>query len=481
MDFLAAQHFPRVHFPGVQDLAAQRHDRLVDPVPGLLGGAAGGVPFHQEDLGLGRVVAGAVGQLAGQRRAADHFLAGHFLGGAQALLGVVDAQLGKPLGLVGVLVEPQGKGILDHPGHERRGLPGAEPLLGLAGEHGVLHFHAEHVAGPVPDVLRGQFDATRQQVAEFTEFAHRLQQAGAQAVDVGAALGGGDQVHVGLGDQLAAFRQPQHRPVHRFGVAAHGALERLRRHPLPAPGAVHQVFHQAVGVLPGFAFAGLLVFQGDVQPRAQHRLGAQQMAQPRHRDFRRVEIFLVRPEAHDGAGVALAHRVDHFQVADLLATAEFHVVQLAVALDQHLQLFRQGVDHRHADPVQAAGELVVLVGELTAGVQGGEDHFHARFLLHRVRVHRHAPAVVFHLDAAVRQQRHSDALGVAGQGLIHGVVHHFLDQVVGTAGIGVHARALAHRFQARQDLDVFGGIGVAHRCPKKRRGGLQLDSAKAQH
>ncbi|UWN50673.1 hypothetical protein ASALC70_02895 [Alcanivorax sp. ALC70] len=210
------------------------------------------------------------------------------------------------------------------------------------------------------------------------------------------------------------------------------------------------------------------------------------MAQTGYRNLGRVEVFLVRPEAHHGAGVALAHRVHHFQVRGLLAAGEFNAVQLAVPFHEHFQLARQGIDHRHADAVQAAGELVVLVGELAAGVQGGEDHFHAGLLLHRVRIHGHATAVVLHLDAAVGEQGHADALGVAGQGLVHGVVDHFLDQMVGTAGVGVHARAFAHRFQAREDLDVLGGVGVAHRFPKNADrpatpDALQLYSAKAQH
>ncbi len=300
---------------------------------------------------------------------------------------------------------------------------------------------------------------------------------------MGAALGGGNQVHVGFGNQLAAFGQPQHRPVDRFGFAAHGALEGFRGHALPAAGTVEQIFHQAVGELPGFGLVGVLVFERHQQSGAQHRLGAQQVAQARHRNVRRIEIFFVRPEAHHGAGVALAHRVDHFQVGGFLTAGEFDAVHLAVAFDEHFQLFRQGVDHRHADAVQTAGELVVLVGEFAAGVQRRQDHFHARLLLHRVRVHGHAPAVVFHFHATVLEQGDANAFGVSGQRLVHGVVHHFLDQVVGTAGVGVHTRAFTHRLQARKDLDILGGIGVGHKSLIGMNSGIrgQANSAKAQH
>jgi hypothetical protein len=45
-------------------------------------------------------------------------------------------------------------------------------------------------------------------------------------------------------------------------------------------------------------------------------------------------------------------------------------MQLAVAVDGQEQVFGQGVDDRDADTVQAAGDLVGRVIELTAGSAG---------------------------------------------------------------------------------------------------------------
>jgi hypothetical protein len=39
---------------------------------------------------------------------------------------------------------------------------------------------------------------------------------------------------------------------------------------------------------------------------------------------------------------------------------ELHLVGLAAAIDLQLQPLGQGVDHRDPDPVQAAGEAVIL-------------------------------------------------------------------------------------------------------------------------
>ncbi|MNS58306.1 hypothetical protein D3C72_912210 [compost metagenome] len=65
MHFLAGQDFATVHFPGVEDLAAQRQDRLEFLVACLLGRATGRVTLDQEQFGAHRILAGAIGQFAG--------------------------------------------------------------------------------------------------------------------------------------------------------------------------------------------------------------------------------------------------------------------------------------------------------------------------------------------------------------------------------------------------------------------------------
>ena len=54
---------------------------------------------------------------------------------------------------------------------------------------------------------------------------------------------------------------------------------------------------------------------------------------------------------------------------------------------------------------------------------------------------------------------------VPRQGLVDGVVHHFVDHVMEAGAIigiaNVHSRSLANRFQPPKDLDRFGAIGIA--------------------
>ena len=51
--------------------------------------------------------------------------------------------------------------------------------------------------------------------------------------------------------------------------------------------------------------------------------------------------------------------------------------------------------------MQAAGELVVLAGEFSAGVQSGEDDFDAAYAFLFVDINRYAAAVVAHAQRAV--------------------------------------------------------------------------------
>src|SRR5690606_30694117 len=115
----------------------------------------------------------------------------------------------------------------------------------------------------------------------------------------------------------------------------------------------------------------------------------------------------------------------------------------------------------HAHAVQAAGDLVAVLVELAAGVQLGQRDFGGRALGLVLVVHLHpggdAAAVVGHADGVVGVDGDDDVVAVAGQGLVDGVVDHLENQVVQAGAVGgvadVHAGALAHRFQAFEDLD----------------------------
>ena len=74
-DLLVAEHAVEPGALDVEDLAAEREDRLVEPVAAPLGGAAGRVALDEEQLAGVLVVGGAVHQLAGQAAAGEDPLA----------------------------------------------------------------------------------------------------------------------------------------------------------------------------------------------------------------------------------------------------------------------------------------------------------------------------------------------------------------------------------------------------------------------
>ena len=176
-----------------------------------------------------------------------------------------------------------------------------------------------------------------------------------------------------------------------------------------------------------------------------------------------AEDGLIRPEAHLGAAPVL-DGAEALELAQRRAAAELHGVELLAARHLDLQLLGERIDHRHADAVQAAGGVVDLGVELAARVQRGHDHFEGGLGLELgVRIDGHAAAVVDDGEPAALLQLHLDPGGVAGDGLVHGVVDHLGEQVVQRLLVGaadVHAGAAPHRLEAFQHLDVGGGVAV---------------------
>ena len=229
MHLLRSEHFIGRDFPGIQDLAFQRHDRLIFTVARLFRRTARRIPFDKEQFGAVQVLRGAVRQLTRQRRAAGELFAHHFLGGAQATLGAGDGHLRQQLRRLYVLIQPQAEGVFNHPGDECRALARRQTFFRLPGELRILHLHRQYVRAAIPDIFRRQLNAARQNIAVFAKLAHRVEQPLTQTVNVRTALHSRDQVHVAFGQQFTAFRQPQQRPIHRFRFAGEVADKRFFR------------------------------------------------------------------------------------------------------------------------------------------------------------------------------------------------------------------------------------------------------------
>ena len=117
--------------------------------------------------------------------------------------------------------------------------------------------------------------------------------------------------------------------------------------------------------------------------------------------------------------------------------------------------------------METAGDLIPAAAELAAGVEDSKHHLQSGFTGLGLDVNRDAPAVVGYSDGVARVDGHGDVGAVTGQGLVDGVVHNLIYQVVQAGlrgGADIHARPLAHRLQALQDLDFRPAVLVVGLC-----------------
>ena len=116
--------------------------------------------------------------------------------------------------------------------------------------------------------------------------------------------------------------------------------------------------------------------------------------------------------------------------------------------------------------MQPARHLVAVLVELATGVQLGHDDLGGAALGLVAVVPLDAggdpAAVVGDRDGVVGMNGDDDLVAVAGERLVDRVVDDLEDQVVQTGTVGgvadVHARPLAHRLQALEDLDAAGAV-----------------------
>ena len=251
-----AQHVGLGCLLHVEDLAADRQERLELGVAGVLGGSQGGVALDDEQLGGGDVVAAAVGELGRQGGGLQGGLAaGDLLVQARRDAG---AHLADDLLLQGArlgLEVPLGGGqqggelALDHLGDDLAHGPGAQDLLGLALELGLGHAHGDDGGQARHDVvlldaavLGGELQGPG---VGLDALAQHLGEGLLKSGQVGAAHGGGDDVDEG------ALRGVVANPPAQRDVDHAGALD-LHGPQVPA-GAVELLDGLGVGALTGEA------------------------------------------------------------------------------------------------------------------------------------------------------------------------------------------------------------------------------------
>src|SRR5690606_34774793 len=134
----------------------------------------------------------------------------------------------------------------------------------------------------------------------------------------------------------------------------------------------------------------------------------------------------------------------------------------AITADIEFEPLAERIDHRDANTVQTARDLVGVLVELTAGMELGHDDLGGRNALFLVDAGRDAATIVVDRHRTIGIERDGYQVGVTGQSLVNRVIDHLIDHVVQAGTIigiaDIHAGALAHGIEATQHLDAVGAI-----------------------
>ena len=439
-DLLVGEHLVDPVLLGVDDLAAERQDRLRVAIAPLLGGAAGRIALDDEQLGERRIAHRAVGQLARQIRVLERRLAGEISRLARGLAGArgLDGLLHDHPPLRRVLLEELRQRPVDRRLHEALDRRIAELGLRLALELRVLELHRDDRREPLAHVLALEVLVLLLELADLARVGvQRPGECGAEAREVRAALVGVDVVGE-REKRLLVGVVPLHRDLHLADVAAVVEVDDLLVQGVPRSlrvQVVDEVDDAAVVLEAGLEGLAALVDEPDPQALREERHLAEALLEDRAVVVDRLEDLEVGQEG-DARPVPIGLRTlldGCVRDAPLVGLGPL----VAVAPDRELE---------------PLGERVA------AGVLDGEDDLGRRLLLLLHDVDRNAAAVVGDRDARVRVDDDVDLVGLAGQGLVDRVVHHLVDQVMEAAHTGradVHPWTLAHRLETLENGDVL--------------------------
>src|SRR5438132_2727185 len=159
LDLLVAEHLVGSCLLDVEDLAAEREDRLGSPVSAALRAAAGGRTLDDEELALFGVALRAVGEFSGQREAIERTLALHEIACFARRFPRPErgeALLHDALRVGGVLLEVLTEGVVHGSRDLARHFGVAEARLRLPFELRFADLHADDRGEPLADIIGGQ-------------------------------------------------------------------------------------------------------------------------------------------------------------------------------------------------------------------------------------------------------------------------------------------------------------------------------------
>ena len=465
LELIVAVNFVGSHLFDVQHLAPQRQDRLEARVAPLRGAAACRVALYDVELGELGVIFVAVAQLVGHRRAAEGALAAdglaclaRGLSRAVGRHGLIEDRARHDGVFLKELHQPVGNKVVD----QRSDLAVAELCLRLALELRVRQLDGDHARQSLAAVLAAHLVALFDNAVFDAVGVQNARERGLEAGLVHTALGRVDVV--GERENIFLIAVVILKREFRERVALHTAhvddviVQRLlflvepRDEFADTALVAHRVAALALGL---FLALNALILDRDAKARVQKRLLTHAGVQGFVGVFQLLEHLGVGLEGDSRARVV--GRADDRHLLRDLAAGEFHLVDAAVFVDLHRQPFGQRVDDARADAVQTAGNFVSAAAELAARVQHGIDDLERGTARLRLNVDRNAAAVIHNSDGVALVDRHLNFRAVARERFVDGVIHNFVDEVMQAAHrrrADVHARALAHRLQPLEHLDL---------------------------
>ncbi len=372
--------------------------------------------------------------------------------------------------------------------HERLDRRVAELALGLALELRVAQAHRDDGGEALADVLADEVLVLllQQVLGPGVPVDHRGER-GLEALLVRAALDGVDAVGEGVDAVGVVAGVPLERELDLLAVLGLLEVADLGEQRLLRLVDVLDEVDDAAGVLVGDRLVlvlGPLVREADLEALVEERHHLEALEDRARRELDGLEDGRVGPERDGGAGAATRRVADDLRASPSGTPPSANSMRwrLPSRSTSTTSRFEQRVDDRHADAVQAAGDLVAVAAELAAAVELGEGDLDAGQLVLAVDVDRDAAAVVDHPAAAVGQERDVDAVAVAGHGLVDRVVDDLPDEVVQAGRTGaadVHAGPLPDRFEAFEDLHVPGPVRAT--SLRQRRALSRGGSARCSH
>ena len=108
--------------------------------------------------------------------------------------------------------------------------------------------------------------------------------------------------------------------------------------------------------------------------------------------------------------------------------------------------------------MKTAGYLIAVAAEFSARMEHRKYDLQGRLSGFFLNIHRNAASVILYRDRIVLFDGHLYAGAEAGQCLVNGVIHNFIDEMVKAADrctADIHTGSFANRFQSFQDLNLI--------------------------